>query len=458
MRTLREGQQKDCIAAREAIATVYRNRRCRREASMTASTPHRATARGSGKSAWLSLSALLVGLLAVAPGARADTVPDWNLITARALQTAKAGSGLAHSRIYAMVHGAMFDAVNAIDRRYQFYAADLKAVPGTSPDAAAAVAAHAVLVELYPPQKEAFDAALTASLAKVQDGQPKADGIALGKAAAEKMLALRRNDRMAEKVPFVAKSGAGAFQLPANANPIGTQWGAVTPFTRESVEDLRFPGPSPLTSARYAQDFNEIKAVGAKKSVQRTAEQTAIAILWEPTSPLTYNAALREMPELKQRSLVEQARVFALLNMAGSDALIVGWRDKYALMFWRPETAIRNAGQDGNDATAADPAWESLRSPFPAHPEYPSGHALFTGVAETVLRDFFGTDRMNITVTNPGAKITRTFASFSEIAKSVEDARVWAGIHFRTTDIDSTAMGRRIAEYALKNCLRPIAK
>ena len=167
---------------------------------------------------------------------------------------------------------------------------------------------------------------------------------------------------------------------------------------------------------------------------------------------------LREMPELRQKSRVEQARVFALMNMAGSDALILGWEAKYRFSFWRPETAIRNADADGNDATSADPAWESLRSPFPAHPEYPSGHALFTGATATVLRESFGTDRITVTVTNPEAKITRTFTSFSEIGKSVEDARVWAGIHFRSADVDGTDMGRRVAEYALKHCMRPIAK
>ena len=258
----------------------------------------------------------------------------------------------------------------------------------------------------------------------MQDGPAKADGVALGKAAAEHMLTLRRHDKMREQASYVPKHGPGAFQLPANATPLGPHWGAVTPFTLESLQDFRFPGPPALTSARYAQDFNEVKAVGAKHSTLRTVEQTAIAMLWEPPGTLSYNAALRAMPDLTQKRMVEQARVFALLNMAGSDALIVGWRDKYLHLFWRPETAIRNADSDGNEATAPDPAWEGLRSPFPAHPEYPSGHALFTGVVETVLRDFFGTDRMTMTVTNPEAQITRSFASFSEIAQSVEDARV----------------------------------
>jgi len=407
---------------------------------------------------WLTPSVLLIGLLTAVPGASADTIPDWNLVTANALHTAKAGTGLAHSRIYAMVHGAMFDAVNAIDRRYQSYAAELKAPLGTCPDTAAAVAAHTVLVDLYPLQKDMFDSALAASLAKVQDGQAKVDGAALGKAAGEKMLALRRNDKMSEMASFAPKSAPGVFQLPPNTGPIGPHWGSVTPFVLKSIEDFRLPGPPPLASARYAEEFNEVKAVGAKNSTLRTAEQTAIAQLWQPTSPITYNAMLRVMPELKQKSLVEQARVFALLNMAASDAFIVGWRDKYLFLFWRPETAIRNADRDGNDATSADATWEGLFSPFPAHPEYPSGHALFTGVMETVLRDFFGTDRMTLAVTNPDKNIARTFASFSEIAKSVEDARVWAGIHFRSADIDGTQMGRRVAEYAMKNCMRPIAK
>ena len=221
--------------------------------------------------------------------------------------------------------------------------------------------------------------------------------------------ALRRNDRMSEKVSYAPKTGPGAWQIPASS--VGPHWGVVVPFALKSTQDFRFPGPPPLTSARYAQEFNEVKAVGAKHSTQRTAEQTAIALLWEPTSPLTYNAMLREMPELKQKSVADPARVFALMNVAGSDAFIVGWGAKYAIQHWRPETAIRNADSDGNDATSADSAWEGLRSRPPAHPEYPSGHALFTGAVEAVLRDFFGTDQMSVTVSNPDAKITRKFES-----------------------------------------------
>ena len=424
---------------------------------MVSASPSR-TAPRTRKAGCLTASVVLGGWLAVGPAAHADTIPEWNLITAETLQTAQAGTGLAHSRVYAMVHGAMFDAVNAVERRYHPYAADLEAAAGASPDAAATTAAHAVLVELYPLHQTTLDAARTASLARIPDGPAKTDGAALGTAAARAMLARRRNDGMSEKAPYAPGNGPGVFQLPAQASPIGTQWGAVTPFALKDIQEFRFPGPPALGSARYTRDFNEVKALGAKHSAQRTAEQTAIAILWEPTSPITYNAMLRAMPQLKQKSMVEQAHVFALMNIAGSDALIVGWGAKYRIAFWRPETAIRNAGADGNDATAADPAWEGLRSPFPAHPEYPSGHALFTGAAETVLREFFGTDRMALTVTNPEAKITRTFTSFSEIAKSVEDARVWAGIHFRSADIDGTEMGRRIAEYAVKNCMRPIAR
>jgi hypothetical protein len=407
---------------------------------------------------WVTSSVLLIGLLVAVPGAHADTIPDWNLITAQTLQAARAGTGLAHSRVYAMVHGAMFDAVNAIDRRFRPYAAELESRPGASADAAAAVAAHAVLVELHPQQQTTLDGARAAALAKIAEGPAKTDGITLGNAAARAMLARRRHDRMSGRVAFAPRNGPGAFRLPGQAGAIGTQWGAVTPFTLEDTQEFRFPGPPALTSERYARDFNEVKALGGKNSRERTAEQTAIALLWEPTSPITYNAMLRAMPELRQRSPVEQARLFALMSMAGSDALILGWEAKYRFAFWRPETAIRNADADGNDATLADPAWESLRSPFPAHPEYPSGHALFTGATVTVLRELIGTDRMTVTVTNPGATLTRTFTSFSEVAKSVEDARVWAGIHFRSADIDGTEMGRRVAEHALKTCMPPIAR
>ncbi|MGH9673246.1 MAG: chemotaxis protein CheB, partial [Bryobacteraceae bacterium] len=270
----------------------------------------------------LTSSVLLIGLLAAMPGAHADTIPEWNLITAQTLQTAKAGTGLAHSRVYAMVHGAMFDAVNALERRYHPYVAHLEAGAGASPDAAAVVAAHAVLVELYPLHQATLDAARAAALARIPDGPARTDGVALGLAAARTMLARRRHDKMSEKVPFVQASGPGVFQLPANGRAIGMQWGAVTPFTLENIQEFHLPGPPPLGSARYARDFAEVKAVGGKNSRERTAEQTAIAMLWEPTSPITYNAMLRGMPELGQRSRVEQARVFALMNMAGSDALI----------------------------------------------------------------------------------------------------------------------------------------
>jgi hypothetical protein len=168
--------------------------------------------------------------------------------------------------------------------------------------------------------------------------------------------------------------------------------------------------------------------------------------------------AFRRLRDRKDLAHVLGERVAKALGIGQRWAPLVPLDAKYGLSFWRPETAIRNAERDGNDATSTDAAWEGLRSPFPAHPEYPSGHALFTGVAETVLRAFFGTDRMTMTVTNPDANLTRTFTSFSEIAKSVEDARVWAGIHFRSADIDGTEMGRRVAEYALQNCMRPTAK
>ena len=285
--------------------------------------------------------------------------------------------------------------MNAIERRYHAYAADLKAAPGVSPDAAAAVAAHTVLVELYPQQKGTLDAALAASLAKIQDGPAKADGVALGNAAAETMLALRRNDKMSEKASFAPKSGPGAFQLPANANPIGPHWGAVTPFTLKNIEDFRLPGPPPLTSARYAQDFNEVKAVGAKNSTQRTAEQTAIA-----TAVAAYE------PDHLQRHAARNAGAQAEEHCRAGAGVCAAEHGRVGRVHCRAGATNtcscsgvrrRRSATPTPTATMQRPPTRPGRAcvhPFPAHPEYPSGHALFTGVAETVLRDFFGTDRM----------------------------------------------------------------
>ena len=273
-------------------------------------------------SGWLTSSVLLIGLLAAVPGAHADTIPDWNLITAKALQTAKAGTGLAHSRVYAMVHGAMFDAVNAIDRRYHSYAADLEAAAGASPDAAAAVAAHTVLVDLYPLQKATLRRRAGGIVGQDpgRSGQGRWRGARQGGGREDARAAPQRQDEREGLLSHrkAARAYSSCPRTRVRSARTGDRLRRSRSRTyRTSASRARHRWRASAT----LEEFNEVKAVGAKNSTQRTAEQTAIALLWQPTSPITYNAMLRAMPELKQKSIVEQARVFALLNMAASDAL-----------------------------------------------------------------------------------------------------------------------------------------
>jgi hypothetical protein len=220
----------------------------------------------------------------------------------------------------------------------------------------------------------------------------------------------------------------------------------------------QFPleGPPALTSAEFAKDFGEVKSLGAKNTTMRTRDQTDAARFWTISGVVTDNVAAQHVAAQRGNSISENARLFALLNMAGADAYIACWEAKYRYNFWRPVTAIRNADSAGNAALAADPNWEPLL-PTPAHPEYPSGHAIYSGATERVLQEFFG-DKVNVSLTNPAVKITRTYQSFSQMGKEVVDARVWGGIHYRTSDVQAAELGRKVAEYGIQNVLRPVEK
>ena len=408
---------------------------------------------------WLNKRGLTIGatafLIASAGihGARADVVTDWNAIAAGLPIAAPP----VMARVLAAMHGAMHDAVNSIDPRYEHYRFSVPAPAGASKDAAAAAAAHAVLVGLVPTQKAAFDTALAASLAKVPDGQPKPDGIAVGKAVAEKMLAWRAVDGFNAKASDNPGTAPGVWQRtpPAMAPGVLPQLGAVTPFVLKSADQFPARGRPALTSAEFARDFNEVKSLGARNSTTRTADQSAVAIFWSGNEVPMLNAAARAAAQARNLSVNDHARLFALLHMAGADATIAVFKIKYTNNDWRPVTAIRNAASAGNPAVTADLDWEPLLI-TPPHPEYPSGHAIVTGAAAQVLREFFGSDQVKFSYVAPhGLGTMRSYASFSQIEKEMEDARVWAGIHFRSTDEDSTELGRKIGAHAVANYLRP---
>lgn len=390
--------------------------------------------------------------LSATPRARADVVLDWNMIV-----TELPIAPPVMARVLATMHGAMHDAINSIDPRYQPYRFPVTAPQGASKEAAAAAAAHGVLVSLVPAQKANFDTALTTSLAKVQDGQPKTDGIAVGKEVAGKMVAWRSADGFAAKAADKPGTAAGAWQRtpPAMAPGILPQLGAVTPFVLKSADQFPAKARPVLSSADFARDYNEVKRLGGRNSTERTAEQTAVAFFWVGNEVPVWSAAARTASTAKGLSIDENARLFALMHMAAADAGIAAFKIKYGSSYWRPITAIRNGAAAGNGAITADANWEPLLV-TPPHPEFPSAHCILSGAYAQVLRDFFQSDEIKFTyVYPPVLGLMRTYASFSQIAKEVEDARVFSGIHFRSTDEESTELGRKIGAYAMASSMRP---
>lgn len=387
-------------------------------------------------------------------GARADVVTDWNQTAIRATEIAGAPVPV-QTRVMAIVHAAIFDAVSAVDRKYAFYAIDLGPATGTSAEAAAAAAAHGILERLYPLQRAITDAALVSSLAQIPDGPAKSDGLRLGQEVAERLFALRKDDGSAAQQSYSFGTGAGVYQAtpPMNANPVLPQWRNVKPFIITSAKQFAFAGPPAVTSAAFAKDFDEVKRLGSRASTERTNEQTAIAIHWAGSEVPPLNAVARAAAAAKGLSLVDTARLFALLNMTMADALIAGFEAKYHFNYWRPITAIRNAGLANNAAISADPDWEPLLV-TPAHQEYPSAHCLGVGAAVAVLQAIFGADKLSTSYMYPPLGVVRRWESFSQIVTEVENARVWGGIHFRTAVEHGTGVGRQVAEFALNTQMR----
>jgi hypothetical protein len=394
---------------------------------------------------------MLVALAGTGAPTLADVIMDWNETAIQV--TATPPNALLQARVLATAHLAMLEALNAVGGAAKMYAVEVKSPKGASKEAAVAAAAHGVLARMTRGQQESLDTALAASLAGVPAGQGKTDGISVGTEVAEKLCALRRSDGADARTPFTPSKGAGRWlpTPPQNAAAVLPHWGAVKPFLLESATQFAVKGPPPIGSDAYARDLAEVKNIGARRSTVRTADQTAAAIFWTIQTPVPWNAAARAASRARGNTLVENARLFAALNAACSDAHVAGFEIKYRLQHWRPVTAIRAAAESGT----ADESWEPLLA-TPAHPEYPSTHAACSGAAEAVLKGFFGRDEVAVSVLHPPVfGVTRTFASFSQIAQEVDDARVWGGIHFRTADADGRDLGRRIGEYALKALAAP---
>jgi len=397
--------------------------------------------------------ATLIGLLLVGfsgPTA-ADVVTDWNEKAVAAGYAATAG--VANSRNVAIVHVAMFEALNSIEPRYTPYRAALPVMPGASREAAAATAAHYVLVRAYPSQAKELDKALQASLAAVGEGSAKTNGVRLGEAAAAAILAERSTD--GANAPNTYRPFAAAGVYVPTVLPVGSGWGAVRPFALKSGDQFRPAAHYALASPQWAKDYTEVKRMGAKTGSARSAEQTEIARFWELTGPATYNPLAQQLSAAKRLDVMENARLFALVGMATADALIAVFDTKYAYNFWRPVTAIRNGDTDGNDATERDPTWEPL-IPTPMHPEYPCAHCISQAAAAAVLESLFGDSIPTVRLTSTTAPgVTRSFSRLSDYVTEVINARIYDGVHYRTSGEVGAAMGRKIGDYTVQNHLKP---
>jgi PAP2 superfamily len=402
--------------------------------------------------------------------ARADTVTDWNETASTAIVGVAKQPPPVAVLSFAMVQGAVYDAVDAIDGRYHPYLATPPARHTDSEDAAAATAAYHLLAGLFPDQQDTLQARYDGSLAAISDGPRKTRGIADGAQAAATMLAARADDgRFGPFTPVIGTT-PGAWR-PGPQNPLAKDpapWvGDVRPFLVPSVDMLRTAGPNPLTSSAYARDFNEIKSVGALDSTTRTPDETDAAIFWQEHAYTLFNRALRTLAADNHLSLADSARMLAMTNLAGADAAIGCWHEKYRWNFWRPITAIREADTDGNPATTADKDWLPLFDPStpvaagapalvtPPFPDNPSGHLCATGAIVRTLQHFFGTDRVPLTLHSNESGTTRHFARLSDILKEVTNARVWAGIHFRTADLEGAQLGKRVARYERRHYFQP---
>jgi membrane-associated phospholipid phosphatase len=407
---------------------------------------------------WILMATILFGCTR----AKADVVLDWNAI---AVDTAVANkqSPFAQARYAAIVQLAVFEAVNAITGDYQPYLGTITAPPGASAEAAAIEAAYQVLINYFPASASTLSAAYLNSMAQIPDGQAKIDGIATGDAAAYAMIALRANDGSSPpqfKVP--GPPVPGEWQATAScpivngvAVGIAFQWQYVTPFGIPSASDFLLGPPPALTSNKYARAYNEVMRVGSIDSTKRSQDRANVALFFAASSPTqAFNQAAREVAQELGRSLSENARAIALINMAMNDSLVASFLNKYHYNFWRPETAIHGGDTDGNPKTHPDPTFV----PFivtPCFPSYPSNHGSAGNGAAEVLRRLYGDAGHSITLTNPAVPdIVLQYTSFRQITADISDARVYGGIHFRTDQEAGANLGLALGTAVYKNNLR----
>jgi len=406
--------------------------------------------------AWRRSSLLLVLPLAMAGAVRADEVTDWHEHMLVAL--GKAGvNPIVSSRDAALVSAAVFDAVNGIERRYAPIHVHAAAPKGASKRAAAVQAAYVILLARFPAQADELSAKRAASLAAIGgNGESMRQGVEWGQLVAEAILLWRSIDGFTPPPPpYVGGLEVGRWRPtpPAFAPGAAPQFATMTPWGIQSPDQFRPQGPPALDSEQYLADFNEVKAMGSVTSMLRTADQTDACNFWASTgATVLWDRAAIDLSTAQGYELSDNARLLATLNLAIADAIISCWDAKYHFEFWRPVTAIRLADTDGNPDTIQDEEWTPLIA-TPAFPEYTSGHSSASSAAATVLAAYFGEETPFI-LQSPGAPgWIRYYPSFSAALDEVADARVFAGIHFRTACEDGRSVGSEVASYVLENLM-----
>lgn len=416
------------------------------------------------------IAAVILCWLSANVNLQADVVTDWNQAAIDAIRAAPSASNPGDStRVFAMVHTAVFDAVNSVAKTNNPYHALYTAGANTSMEAAAAQAAHDVLTHLFPTQAASFDSLLTTHMMAIADWPAKGSGMAVGSQSAAAIINLRSNDG-AQTSAFYSVTNAPGHWAPDPLHPgqsaWGPNWGNVTPWCVPTSGSFSPAAPPSLTSQAYADSFNQVKELGALNSTTRTADQTQVGIFWGydratlGPPPILYNQIIKQVADLKGNSLVQNARLFALANVAMADASITAWDAKYEHDLWRPITAIREAALDGNDLTVADVNWQPLGAPgdpsipgsdfTPPFPAYISGHATMGAAAFGTLENFYGSDAIgtDLLVSSdelPG--ITRTYQYYSQMTDENAWSRIYLGVHW---DFDATVgiqVGDNVADF-----------
>lgn len=410
----------------------------------------------------------LVALLAaMAPFAQAAPCPDdvvlrFNEAALQAVKAAKTPPPRV-ARYLAIMHLAIYDTLNGFDRTRSFYGTAVVAPPGAPPEVAAAVAAHRVLTAFYPRQTDCVDAALDAALAGCPDSVGKTAAMRFGQSVAEGILAMRATDGASRRYVYSPGTDPGFWRptLPEFKPGLLPQWGFVKPFAGDQVKQITPPGPPALGSKEYVASYLQVKTLGAVNSTVRTPEQTQIARFWADgegtvTPPGHWNRIAQTVSRERRLCLADNARLFALLNVALADAGTLCWECKYRFSYWRPIQAIREADRTGDPATPADPCWTPLL-PTPPFPSYSSGHSTFSSAAATVLANFFGDDQVRFTSSSDSLPcVCRSFTGFWAAAQEAGWSRIYGGIHYDFDNAEGLRCGRALGDLVSRTMLQPI--